>query len=119
MPPKSRVINISSVGGRAGFANLSLYTSSKAALEGLTRSWAGELGSNGTTVNAVAPGPVQSEMLDSIPKEIVQLQKASTPVEKRVGTPQEVSNVVSWLAGEESAWVSGQTVNVSGGWTMY
>lgn len=119
MPPRSRIINISSVGGRAGFANLSLYTSSKAALEGLTRSWAGELGVNGTTVNAVAPGPVQSEMLDSIPKEILSAQKNSTPVETRLGTPQEVSNVVCWLAGEESAWVSGQTLNVSGGWTMY
>lgn len=115
MPPKSRIINISSVGGRAGFPNLSLYTSSKAALEGLSRSWAAELRAAGTTVNTVAPGPVQSEMLDFIPEEIVQMQKASTPVEKLVGTPYEVSNVVYWLASEESAWVSGQTISVSGG----
>ena len=114
-----RIINISSVGARAGLAALSLYTSSKAGLEGLTRSWAGELGRDGTTVNAVAPGPVQSEMLESIPEEIVQMQKDNTPVEKRVGTAKEVSDVVGWLAGPESSWVSGQVVNVSGGWTMY
>lgn len=117
--PKSRVINISSVGGRAGFGELSLYTSSKAALEGFTRSWARELGKDGTTVNAVAPGPVKSEMLDSIPEEIVRMQMENTPVEKRVGSSEEVAKVVSWLAGEESSWVSGQVVNVSGGWSMY
>ncbi|KIW97309.1 uncharacterized protein Z519_02701 [Cladophialophora bantiana CBS 173.52] len=119
LAPRARVINISSVGARAGFAALSLYTSSKAALEGLTRSWAAELGKKGTTVNCVAPGPVQSEMLDSIPTHIVQMQMDNTPLENRVGTPQEVSNVVSWLAGDESAWITGQVLNVSGGWTMY
>ncbi|OAP61235.1 hypothetical protein AYL99_03436 [Fonsecaea erecta] len=120
MPARGgRVVNISSVGARAGFAGLSLYTSSKAALEGLTRAWAAELGRNGTTVNCVAPGPVQSEMLDSIPPHIVRMQMDNTPLEHRVGTPREVSSVVSWLAGPESGWVTGQVVNVSGGWTMY
>jgi len=114
-----RIINISSVGARAGFANLSMYCSSKAALEGLTRCWAAELGKDGTTVNAVAPGPVESDMLANIPKEIVDMQKANTAVQKRVGTPQEIADVVSWLAGGESGWVSGQVVNASGGWTMY
>jgi 3-oxoacyl-[acyl-carrier protein] reductase len=68
-----RIINISSVGARAGFAGLPLYYSSKAALEGLTRSWAAELGHNGTTVNAVEPGPVESEMLKNIPNDIVEV----------------------------------------------
>lgn len=135
-----RIINISSVGARQGFAELSLYCSSKAALEGLTRSWAGELGGvsafrfpgcsglgwgmlmcgeqDGTTVNAVAPGPVQSEMLESIPPQIVKSQKESTPVQQRVGMPEEVSNVVCWLASAEASWVSGQVQNVSGGWSM-
>jgi 3-oxoacyl-[acyl-carrier protein] reductase len=115
----ARIINISSVGGRAGFASLSLYGSSKGALEALTRSWARELGKDGTTVNSVAPGPVQSDMLDSIPPSIVKAQKESTPVEQRVGTPREIADVVSWLASSESSWVSGQCLNVSGGWTMY
>jgi 3-oxoacyl-[acyl-carrier protein] reductase len=72
IPPHSRIINISSVGSRAAFAGLGVYCSSKAALEGLTRCWAAELGGNGTTVNAVNPGPVESEMLNNIPKEIVE-----------------------------------------------
>jgi 3-oxoacyl-[acyl-carrier protein] reductase len=119
LPRNGRVINIGSVGGRAGFSNLSLYCSSKAALEGLTRSWAAELGHNGTTVNCVNPGPVQSEMLDNIPKDIVEAQKKSTPIEKRLGTKEEIADVVAWLAGPESRWVTGQTLSMSGGWAMY
>ena len=114
-----RIINNSSVGGRAGFAELSLYTSSKAGLEGLTRSWAAELGKDGTTANAVAPRPVQSEMLDSIPEDIKESQKKGTPMQQRFGVPQEICDVVSWLAGSESGWVSGQTINASGGWKVY
>ncbi|CAG8954716.1 hypothetical protein HYFRA_00004639 [Hymenoscyphus fraxineus] len=119
LPPRGRIINISSVGARAGFANLGLYCSSKAALEGLTRCWAQELGGNGTTVNVVSPGPVQSAMLENIPKEIVERQRSETAVEKRLGSVEEVARVVGWLAGEESGWVSGQCVSASGGWAMY
>jgi 3-oxoacyl-[acyl-carrier protein] reductase len=114
-----RIINISSVGGRAGFAGLSMYCSSKAAIEGLTRCWAAELGHDGTTVNTLSPGPVQSELLDNIPKEIVEAQKKATPLQNRVGTVEEVADIVGWLAGEESRWVTGQTISASGGWAMY
>lgn len=117
-PPQARIINITSVGARAGFTGLSLYTSSKAAVEGLTRSWAVELGGNGTTVNAVAPGPVESDMLDKIPEDIKELQRKTTPLEGRFGTVEEVADVVSWLAGKGSAWVTGQCINTSGGWQM-
>jgi 3-oxoacyl-[acyl-carrier protein] reductase len=119
LPPRGRIINISSVGSRAGFKDLSLYCSSKAAIEGLTRCWAAELGHNGTTVNAVNPGPVESEMLANIPKDIVEGQKKATPIENRLGTVEEVAAVVGWLAGNESRWVTGQTISASGGWAMY
>jgi len=114
-----RIINISSVGARVGYSKLALYASSKAALEGLTRSFAAELGHSGTTVNAVAPGPVQSDMLDQIPAEIKVPQREATAVQKRFGEPQEIANAVAYLASPDSSWVSGQVLNLSGGWTMY
>lgn len=115
----NRIINIGSVASRFGFPGLGLYCSSKAALEGLTRSWATELGKNGTTVNQVNPGPVQTEMLDNIPKEIVAAQKAATPVENRVGTVDEIARIVAWLASPDASWISGQVLSASGGWAMY
>jgi 3-oxoacyl-[acyl-carrier protein] reductase len=118
-PKDNRIINIGSVGARAGFASLGLYCASKAALEGLTRCWAAELGGNGTTVNQINPGPVQSDMLDNIPKEIVEMQKANTPVQHRLGTIDEVARIVAWLAGPDSAWITGQVISASGGWAMY
>lgn len=119
LPPKGRIINISSVGSRSAFPSLSLYCSSKAAIEGLTRCWAAELGHNGTTVNAVNPGPVQSDMLDNIPKDIIDMQKAWTPVEKRLGTVEEVAKIVAWLASEDSSWVTAQVISASGGYAQY
>lgn len=119
LQPHSRIINIGSVASRAGFAGFSLYCSSKAALEGLTRVWAAEMGGNGTTVNTVNPGPVDSDMLKNIPKEIVEKQKADTPVEKRLGTTEEIADTVAWLAGKDSRWITGQTISASGGWALY
>ncbi|EEU35177.1 uncharacterized protein NECHADRAFT_53240 [Fusarium vanettenii 77-13-4] len=114
-----RIINISSVGARYGFKDLSLYCSSKAALEGMTRCWAAELGEEGHTANAVNPGPVQSEMLENIPQDIVAMQKAQTPAGNRLGSVDDVAQIVAWLASEESRWVTGQCLSASGGWVMY
>jgi 3-oxoacyl-[acyl-carrier protein] reductase len=116
--PHARVVNVSSVAGAAGYEGFSLYCASKAALEGLTRAWAAELGKNGTTANCVCPGPIESDMLARIPDKIVSSQKAATPVENRVGTPEEVASVVGWLAGPEAGWVTGQCISVSGGFQM-
>lgn len=114
LPRNARIVNIGSVGARAAFKGLSLYCSSKAALEGLTRCWAAELGANGTTVNCVNPGPVQSELLDNIPKDIIDMQKATTPLQNRLGTVEEVANVVAGLAGKDGAWITGQVISASG-----
>ncbi|KAI9896469.1 hypothetical protein N3K66_008641 [Trichothecium roseum] len=114
-----RIINIASVGARQGLADLSLYCSSKAALEGLTRCWAEELGGSGHTVNCVNPGPVHSRMLDQIPRAIKERQRAATPAGRRFGTVGDVAGVVAWLAGEDSRWVTGQCISASGGYAMY
>ncbi|KAM0304589.1 hypothetical protein ACHAPM_002691 [Fusarium culmorum] len=113
------IINISSVGARCGFKNLSLYCASKAALEGLTRSWAAELGVEGHTVNAVNPGSVQSDLLDNIPKEIVDMQKKQTPAGNRLGEVDDIAQIAAWLASEESRWITGQALSASGGLEMY
>ncbi|KAI9041756.1 SDR family NAD(P)-dependent oxidoreductase [Aspergillus affinis] len=115
-----RIINISSVASRSGFNNLSLYSSSKSALEGLTRCWATELGAGGHTVNAVNIGPVQTNMLDGIDQGLVRRQVEETPADGgRIGEIRDVTPVVGWLCAEESRWVTGQVVSVSGGWRMY
>lgn len=111
----ARILNIGSVGARAGFPAMSLYCSSKAALEGLTRCWAAELGPRaGTTVNCINPGPVPSEMLEGVPPAIVEAQKAATPIQNRLGTVQEIADVVAALAGRDGAWITGQVISASG-----
>ncbi|KAG2416296.1 hypothetical protein HFD88_007511 [Aspergillus terreus] len=114
-----RIINISSVGARHGFKELSVYCSSKSALEGLTRCWAAELGGSGHTVNCVNPGPVQTDLMDNIPKETIEMQRSQTPLQNRIGTVEDIASVVVWLASEESKWITGQVVSASGGWAMY
>lgn len=114
-----RIINVSSVGARLGFKELSLYCSSKAAVEGMTRCFAAELGHRGHTVNAVNPGPVQTDVLDGIPQEIVEMQKKSTPVENRLGTTDDIAQIVGFLSEESSRWITGQAISASGGFSMY
>jgi 3-oxoacyl-[acyl-carrier protein] reductase len=111
-----RIINIFCA--RCGFPGLSVYCSSKAAIERLTRCWAAELDRNGSTVNCVNPGPIQTALVENIPKDIVE-QKANTPIENRLGTVDDVAKIVAWLAGEESRWVTGQVIRAGGGWAMY
>ncbi|KAF2121739.1 dehydrogenase with different specificitie [Lophiotrema nucula] len=113
-----RVINISSVGSHMAMPSLILYSSSKSALEGLTRGLAAELGDAGHTVNAVLPGPTESDMLDDVPEDIKDIQKKSTPAEHRFGTAKDIADIVVWLASEESRWVTGQAISASGGYLL-
>lgn len=119
LQPHSRIVNISSVAARSALPGGSVYAASKAALEGLTRGWAAELGVNGTTVNAVSPGPILSDMLNaSVNEEVLNMWKAQTPVENRIATEEEVPNIVAWLASPAASWVTGQCISASGGMQM-
>ncbi|ROV94788.1 hypothetical protein VMCG_08844 [Cytospora schulzeri] len=119
LQPRGRIINISSTGARDKIPGGTLYCSTKTAIEGLTRTWALELGENGTTVNVVSPGPVPSDMLDRVPESIKELQRVQTAVEHRYGTVEEVANIVAWVASPAASWISGQCINASGGYQTF
>lgn len=105
-----RVINVSTDAARA-FATQISYGASKAALEAYTRSTAVEVGPLGITVNAIAPGPVQTGWIGAGGEQTLE---ASIPL-GRVGTPDDVANAVVFLASEQASWITGQVIHVSGG----
>jgi 3-oxoacyl-[acyl-carrier protein] reductase len=113
-----RVINVSSIAATHPLPGLSVYSATKAALDALTRVWAAELGPNGVTVNAVAPGVVDTAMLRAaavqMGEEAVKGMVARTPL-GRLGTTSDVADVVAFLASPDARWVTGQVVEASGG----
>ncbi|OLN81948.1 putative oxidoreductase [Colletotrichum chlorophyti] len=118
-----RIINISSVAARQGYASSSLYLASKAGLEGLTRALASELGPAGHTVNAVEPGVTETDMARDTRStathgNYVETIVAGTPFENRIGRPEDVALVVAMLAEPQASWVTGQTISASGGFSM-
>lgn len=112
-----RIVNISSVGARHGVANMPLYSATKAAVEGLSRSLAAQVGPQGHTVNAILPGATESDMLDKTP-EVHDIQRMMTPLEHRLGTPEDVALIVAWVAEPQSRWLTGQSISASGGMVM-
>lgn len=112
-----RIILISSAVGFTGFPGMTAYTASKAALVGLARTLAWELGPHGITVNVVAPGLIETRMAEHVsPKHRAQFL-AMAPL-RRSGTPEEVAAAVRFLAGEEASFITGATLPVSGGYGM-
>ncbi len=112
-----RIINISSVVGASGNAGQTNYAASKAGVEGFTRALAKELGSRGITVNAVAPGFIETDMTNALPESQAAALIAQIPL-ARLGQPEEIASVVGFLASEKGAYITGETLQVNGGMYM-
>ena len=112
-----RIISVSSVVGSMGNPGQANYSASKAGLEGFTRSLASELGSRAITVNAVAPGFIQTDMTADLPDDQKELLQQKIPL-ARLGQPEEIAAVVNFLASDEGAYITGETIQVNGGMYM-
>lgn len=112
-----RIINISSVVGISGNAGQTNYSASKAGIIGFTKSLAKEVASRNITVNAVAPGFIETQMTDVLKDDIKEEIAKKIPL-KRMGTPQDVANVVKFLASNDSSYITGQVINIDGGMLM-
>jgi len=112
-----KIISISSVVGIAGNAGQVNYAASKAGIIGMTKSLAKEVGSRGITVNAVAPGFIETDMTDALGDKFKEEAKKNIPL-KRLGSAEDVANVVAFLASESSDYVTGQVIQVDGGMLM-
>ncbi len=111
---KGSIINISSVVGVKGNAGQANYAASKAGIIGFTKSIALELGSRNIRCNAVAPGFIETEMTAVLNPDVVKQWREAIPL-KRGGTPEDVANLVVFLASDMSAYITGQVINVDGG----
>jgi len=112
-----RIVNISSVAGQIGNAGQTNYAASKAGIMGFTKSLAREVGSRGITVNAVAPGYINTEMTSSLPEKLKEAFIQQIPL-ARVGEPEDVAEAVHWLCSGGSKYVTGQVIHVNGGLYM-
>jgi 3-oxoacyl-[acyl-carrier protein] reductase len=112
-----RIVNVSSVVGLTGNPGQLNYAASKAGLVGLTKSAARELASRGILVNAVAPGYIETDMTDQLDSKAREALAENIPV-KRIGNPEDVANLILFLAGPGSAYITGQVIAVDGGLAM-
>lgn len=112
-----RIVNIASVVGATGNAGQTNYAASKAGMIGFTKSLAREVGSRGITVNAVAPGFIETDMTDTLPEEHKAALRGSIAL-GRLGRSEEVAAAVSFLVSEQAAYITGETLHVNGGMFM-
>ena len=109
-----RIISITSVVGAMGNAGQSNYAAAKAGMIGFTKSLAREVGVRGITVNAIAPGFIETDMTDNLPNDQKEALASQIPM-GRLGTADEVANAVLFLAGDGGSYITGQTLHVNGG----
>jgi 2-hydroxycyclohexanecarboxyl-CoA dehydrogenase len=121
---RGSIVNVASEAGRVGSQGSAIYSAAKAGVIGFTRAVARESSRFGVRVNAVAPGPIETPLLNSAPEQLGELGErlkqgmiGSTAM-RRVGQPEEVAAVIAFLASDDASYVTGQTLNVSGGLSM-
>jgi 3-oxoacyl-[acyl-carrier protein] reductase len=117
---RGRVINVASITFFIGFANLLDYVSSKGGVVGFTRTLAREVGSEGITVNAISPGafPTDAEKIHPDPEGYNRWVLDQQSIKRR-GTPEDVGNLVAFLASDAASFITGQTIEIDGGWAMH
>jgi acetoacetyl-CoA reductase len=112
-----RIVNISSVNGEKGQFGQTNYSAAKAGMHGFTMALAQEVANKGVTVNTVSPGYIGTDMVRSIRPDVLDKIVATIPV-KRLGTPEDIASMVSWVAGDESGFATGADFSVNGGLHM-
>ncbi len=112
-----RIINISSVNGEKGQFGQTNYSAAKAGMHGFTMALAQEVAGKGVTVNTVSPGYIATDMVRAIRQEVLDKIVAGIPV-KRLGTPEDIASIVSWVASEESGFATGADFSINGGLHM-
>ncbi len=114
---KGAIVNVSSMWGRVGSSCEVAYSTSKAAVIGMTKALAKELGPSGIRVNAVAPGVIQTDMVKNVDPEVMEELRQETPLEQ-LGRPEQVADAIWYLASEQASFVTGTVLDVSGGFVM-
>lgn len=108
------VVNTASLGGLVGMPTLGVYSATKHAVIGLTKTIAGEYGRENIRINAIAPGTNETPMVKAYPKEAIEMMAEAVPM-GRLGQPHEVANVVTFLLSEESSYIHGAVISIDGG----
>ena len=109
-----RIVNVSSLAGVVGNAGQANYSASKAGLIGLTKALAKEVGSRNITVNAVAPGFIETELTSGLPAELLERARQAAAI-PRIGTPADVAPAIVFLASAEASYITGQVLGIDGG----
>lgn len=109
-----RIINTSSIVGLYGNFGQTNYVATKSGVIGMTKVWARELGRKGVTVNAIAPGFIATEMVETMPEAVLNGMKEKTPL-GRLGKPEDIANAYLFLASDEASFINGAVISVDGG----
>jgi 2-hydroxycyclohexanecarboxyl-CoA dehydrogenase len=119
------IVNVASEAGRVGSQGSAVYSAAKAGVIGFTKAIARESGRYRVRCNAVAPGPIETPLLNSAPQQLGELGErlkqgmVNATIMRRAGEPDEVAAAIAFLAGDDASYITGQTINVSGGLSMW